>query len=120
MTVVAPRFDDWGDVVAFACALPEVEMAPFYGTPCPKLNGKALVSPGREAGSFAVMCQPDEKEMLLETDPDTFWQTPHYEGWPALLVRFGSADPGRVADVIRRAWWDRAKKAQRIAFGERP
>lgn len=115
-----PKFDSWDDVVAFATALPDVEMASFYGTPCPKLNGKAFVAPGREAGSFAVMCPPGEKELLLETDPDTFWQTSHYEGWHALLVRFGSGDPGRVADVIRRAWWDRAKKAQRLAFGERP
>lgn len=116
----ASRFDDWGDVVAFVCALPDVEMAPFYGTPCPKVNGKAFVSPGREAGSFHVMCPIEEKELLLETDPGIFWQTPHYEGWPGLLVRFAPADPGRVADVIRRAWWDRAKKAQRAAFGPRP
>lgn len=116
----APRFDSWDEVVAFACALPEVEMLPFYGTPCPKVNGKAFVSPGREGGSFHVMSSHEEKEVLLETDPDTFWQTPHYEGWPGLLVRFGSDDPERVADVIRRAWWDRAKKAQRAAFGDRP
>ncbi|MBL8649440.1 MAG: hypothetical protein JNL35_03445 [Sphingopyxis sp.] len=117
---MTPKFDNWADVVAFARALPAVEMLPFYGTPCPKLNGKALVAPGREAGSFALMCKPDEKEILLETDPDTFWQTPHYEGWHALLVRFGSDDPERVANVLRRAWWDRAKKRQRRAFGERP
>jgi len=117
--IAGPRFDDWDDVVAFACALPDVEMAPFYGTPCPKLNGKALASPSREAGSFAVMCKPGEKEILLETDPDAFWQTPHYEGWSGLLVRFAPGDPDRVADVIRRAWWDRAKRAQRQAFGER-
>ena len=115
-----PSFDDWDDVVAFACGLPDVEMASFYGALCPKLNGKALASPGREPGSFAVMCKPGEKELLLETDPETFWQTAHYEGWHALLVRFGSVDPERVADVIRRAWWDRAKKPQRQLFGERP
>lgn len=114
------QFDNWDDVVRFACTLPDVEMLPFYGTPCPKLNGKALASPGREAGSFAVMCKPDEKDILLTTDPVTFWQTSHYEGWHALLVRFGSDNPERVADVIRRAWWDRAKKAQRQSFGERP
>src|SRR3546814_8955420 len=85
-------FDSWDDVVAFACALPDVEMLSFYGTPCPKLNGKALASPGREPGSFAVMCKPDEKEILLETDPDTFWQTPHYEGWHALLVRYSRSE----------------------------
>jgi hypothetical protein len=117
---MTPKFESWDDVVAFACALPDVEMLSFYGTPCPKLNGKALASPGREQDCFAVMCSPDEKEILLETDPDTFWQTPHYEGWHALLVRFGSADPERVANVIRRAWWARAKKAQRQAFGEQP
>lgn len=114
------KFDSWVDVVGFACALPDVEMLSFYGTPCPKLNGKALASPGREPGSFAVMCKPDEKEILLETDPDTFRQTSHYEGWHAILVRFGSDDPERVGNVLRRAWWDRAKKAQRQDFGERP
>ncbi len=112
--------NDWDDVVAFACALPDVEMASFYGRPCPKVNGKAFVSPGREPGSFHVMSPHDEKAILLETDPDTFWQTKHYENWPGLLVRYESADAERVANVIRRAWWDRARKAQREAFGPRP
>src|SRR3546814_14005214 len=83
-------------------------------------RSKAVVSPGREEGSFHVMAPHEEKELLLETDPGSFWQTPHYEGWPGLLVRYGAPDPDRVADVIRRAWWDRAKKAQRTVFGPRP
>lgn len=112
--------NSWAQVVAFAQSLPDVQMAPYYGTPCPKVNGKAFVSPGREPGSFQVMTPHDEKALLLETDPDTFWQTPHYEGWPGVLVRFGSRDVDRVRDVIRRAWWDRAKKPQRAAFGPRP
>lgn len=110
----------WAEVVAFACSLPDVEMAPFYGTPCPKVNGKAFVSPGREAGSFHAMTSHEEKAVLLETDPGIFWQTAHYEGWPGLLVRYGAQDQERVRNVIRRAWWDRATKAQRAAFGERP
>ncbi|MEN2787583.1 MmcQ/YjbR family DNA-binding protein [Sphingomonas qilianensis] len=111
---------DWPDVVAFALSLPETYMAPFYGTPCPKVNKKAFVSPGREDGSFHVMSPHDEKAILLATDPDSFWQTPHYANWPGLLVRYGAADPERVRNVIRRAWWDRASKAQRTAFGARP
>lgn len=66
------------------------------------------------------MTPHEEKAVLLETDPATFWQTPHYEGWPGVLVRFGAADPERVRNLIRRAWWDRAKKPQRAAFGPRP
>jgi hypothetical protein len=41
--------------------------------------------------------------MLKETDPATFWQTPHYEGWPGVLVRYASDDPERVLAVIERA-----------------
>lgn len=111
---------NWHDVIAFARALPDVVMDSFYGTPCPKVNGKAFVSPGRETGSFHVMSPHDEKAVLIETDPDTFWQTDHYRNWPGLLVRYGSNDPDRVRIVIQRAWWDRAKRAQRAAFGERP
>jgi hypothetical protein len=41
--------------------------------------------------------------MLKATDPDTFWQTPHYEGWEGLLIRYDSKDPDRVREVIERA-----------------
>ena len=116
------RFACWEDVVTFALALPDVVMSPHYGTPSPKVNGKAFASPGREPGSFHLMSPHEEKALLLETDPDSFWQTAHYEGWPGLLVRYGANDPERIANAIRRAWWDRAKKPQRLAAGmpERP
>jgi hypothetical protein len=117
---MARALDSWEDVVAFAMTLPDTYMESFYGAPCPKVNKKAFVSPGRESDSFHVMSPHDEKAVLMETDPDTFWQTPHYEGWPGLLVRYGSADPERVRLVIARAWWNRASKAQRTAFGDRP
>lgn len=111
---------DWDEVVAFALSLPDTAMASFYGKLCPKVNGKAFVSQGREPDSFHVMSPHGEKAILLETDPGTFWQTPHYENWPGLLVRYDAADPERVKTVIRRAWWDRAKKAQRTSYGPRP
>lgn len=111
---------DWDEVVAFACALPDVEMAPFFGTPCPKVNGKAFVSPGREKGSFCLLVGMDEKLLLMETDPETFWETDHYRNYPAVLVRYGTSAGERIRIYIERAWWDRAKKPQRAAFGERP
>jgi len=113
-------FDTWDDVAAFALTLPDAYMESFYGVPAPKVNKKAFVSRGSEDGSFVAMSTTEEKPVLLETDPDTFWQTPHYDGWSNLLVRYGSADPDRVAAVITRAWWDRASEAQRAGFGDRP
>jgi hypothetical protein len=111
---------DWAEVCATACALPDVEMSPHYGTPCPKVNGKAFCAPGREAGSFVLFVGGDEKAMLMETDPDTFWQTDHYRNYPAILARFGTDARERIVTYIERAWWDRAKRPQRERFGERP
>lgn len=112
--------NDWHAVSAFALTLPDTEPGTSYGKPAVKLNGKGFVTRSSEADSFHVMSPHDEKAVLIETDPDTFWQTPHYANWPGLLVRFASTDPERVRVVISRAWWDRAKKAQRVSFGDRP
>ena len=117
---MADRLNSWEAVVAYALTLPDTYLESFYGSPCPKVNKKAFVSPGREPDSFHVPSPHEEKAVLMETDPATFWQTQHYEGWPGLLVRYGSTDSGRVRNVIMRAWWDKAAKAQRNAFGERP
>ena len=118
---MSATFDSWEDARDFALGLPETELSTSYGRPAVKLRGKAFLYPGREAGSFAVSAPLGEKEILMETDPDTFWETPHYRGWPAVLVRFASPDRERIERVIERAWWDRASKAQRAARGgERP
>jgi hypothetical protein len=111
---------DWEEAAAFALALPGTELSTSYGKPAVKVNGKAFLFPGREQGSFAVASPLPEKELLMETDPGTFWQTDHYRGWPAVLVRYGSAERERIEAVIRRAWWDKAVGALRKEYGERP
>ena len=113
-------FRDWDDLTAFVLTLPGTELSTSWGRPAVKLRGKAFLYTGREEGSFAVAAKLPEKEILIETDPDTFWETDHYRGWPVVLVRFGSTERERIEAVIARAWWDRATKAQRTAFGDRP
>ena len=113
---------DWEEACAYACTLPDVVMEKWWGTPCPKINGKGFMSRSREPDSFGLMVTHPEKELLFETDPETFWQTPHYANYPMLLVRYGTQSRQRIELYIQRAWWDRAKKPQRIAAGmaERP
>ena len=112
--------NDWDDVAAWALTLPGTEASTSYRQPAVKVNGKAFLSTGREPGSFHVRSPHEEKAVLLDTDPATFWQTPHYSDWPGLLVRYGGADVERVRRVIVRAWWDAAPAAARRAWGERP
>ncbi|MBX3593807.1 hypothetical protein [Sphingomonas sp.] len=111
--------EDWADLVAFALNLPGVVIASHYGHPVPKKNGRAIVAPGREAGSFCLMVSTDEKQLLLDTDPDTFWQTDHYRNYPAILVRYGRSR-ARVETGVRRSWWDLCSPPERRAHGPRP
>jgi hypothetical protein len=57
----------------------------------------------------------DELDVLIETEPQVFFQTDHYRGWPAVLARYATADPARIAVLLERAWMRRASKAQRAA-----
>jgi hypothetical protein len=67
-------------------------------------NGQFFVFEGREtATSFAVKIDLDTVDLLKETEPETYWQSKHYEGYAAVLVRYDSADPERVRHVIEQA-----------------
>jgi len=113
-------FETWAEVAAFALSLPNTELSTSYGKPAVKVRDKAFLFPGREEGSFAVMSPLDEKDLLMETEPETFWETPHYSGYPAVLIRYGSRSRARIEMVVTRAWWDRASKEQRLRLGPRP
>jgi len=109
---------DWDDVVQAAMALPGAELATHYGKPSIKVRGKTVAgTTAVDDDSFVLHVAQDEKAALIATDPDTFWQTPHYDGWPAVLVRYATPASDRIALLIERAWWDRASGAQR---GDRP
>jgi len=90
----------WDSVVAYALSLPDTQLTTYYGEPAVKANDRAIVTPGHEPDSFCLHVDKDKVEMLKAIDPDTFWQTPHYEGYPAVLVRYGTANVEMVKDQI--------------------
>jgi hypothetical protein len=94
------------EAIAFALTLPDTERGTSYGKPAVKVapNGRAFLFPSHEPDtSFGVAIDLDTIEILKETDPDTFWQTPHYVGWEGVLIRYDSKDEARVRDVIERS-----------------
>ena len=96
----------FNEAVAFALTLPDTELGTSYGKPAVKVasNGRAFLFPSHEADtSFGVAIDLDTIEMLKETDPETFWQSPHYVGWEGVLIRYDSSDDDRVREVIGRA-----------------
>ena len=94
------------EAVAFALTLPDTELATSYGRPAVKVvsNGRAFIYPSHEAdSSFGIAMDLDTIEILKETEPETYWQTPHYAGWPGVLVRDDSPDEERVRAMIARS-----------------
>lgn len=105
MSDEARSMTDWDTLAAFALTLPDTVAGSYYGGPAILVasNGRAFVSTGKVADSFVLAIDADTKDLLLATDPATFWQTPHYEGWPAVLVRYASDAPARVEAMVALA-----------------
>ena len=103
---MSEALDSWEAARDFALTLPGTVLSSSYGKPAIKIaaNGRAILGTGRESDtSFVLHIDIATVEMLMATGPETFWQTPHYEGYGAVLVRFDSPDPERVRDMIRQA-----------------
>ena len=47
------------------------------------------------------MCPLEEKEMLIDAAPDIYFETDHYRGWPAILVRISEIDPDELRHRLR-------------------
>jgi len=96
----------WDEAVAFALSLPGTELSTSYGKPAVKVasNGRAFLFTGHEADtSFGVAMDLDTIEILKATEPETYWQTAHYEGWEGVLVRYQAKDEERLREVIGRS-----------------
>jgi hypothetical protein len=52
----------------------------------------------------------DDKEFLIASEPDKFFTEPHYNGFPAVLVRLPSVTARELREVITEAWRCQAPK----------
>jgi len=94
----------WDEAVAFALTLPGAEVGRSYGQPAIKTNGHAFLGVGHERDtSFVLRLDHDTVALMMEVHPDTFWKTPHYAGYPAVLVRYAAPDAAIVREMIVRA-----------------
>lgn len=103
------------DIYAYALSLPEVEESALHGGRCVRLRGKPLINDCRLPDAVSLSLDHGDIDLLMETEPQTYFKTPHFEGWPAVLVRYEAADDDRLREQIDKAWSRRATRAQRRA-----
>ena len=56
------------------------------------------------------------KDALLETEPDVYFTTPHFDGYPAVLVRLDAIAPEALDELVAEAWLAVAPKRLAAAW----
>jgi hypothetical protein len=51
-----------------------------------------------------------DREALVQGQPDVFFTTPHYDGYPYVLVRLEAIDRDQLEELVEDAWRLRAPK----------
>lgn len=102
----------YGDLkeLALSLDLPGVTEAVSWGQPCLKAHGKLWFfwSPKEDAPVFKVPFE--ERDMLVEADPETFFFTDHYKNHKLVLARPDRLDMGWAKTNLLRVWREQAPK----------
>ena len=121
----------WDDVAAIALALPEVAEEPTFGHRAWKvrkklfawerpLRRKELEQLGGAApdGEILGVRVPDEEAKLamLESEPEIYFTTPHFDGYPSVLVRLERIPGPDLEEALVEAWLCRAPKRVAAAY----
>ncbi len=91
---------------------PGVEEGTWFRTEALKVGGKGGFCRLRTDPDALVMRVPDEedKEAHLQGDADVFFTTPHYDGYPFVLVRLDAIGLDELAELIEDGWRSVASK----------
>jgi hypothetical protein len=93
-----------------ALAFPGVEEGLSYGTPGFRIRGKFLARMREDGETLVVKCGDNERDFRMKADPETFFVTDHYRGYPTVLVRLAQVGEADLHAVLEEAWRRQAPK----------
>jgi hypothetical protein len=102
---------DWKIVRKIALSFPEVEESTgeriSYSV---RGKGFAWAARERDGGGLAVRVDGEEKELILDSNPDVYFTSPHYRGFPAVQIRLENIDREELLQRLEDAWLIQAPK----------
>lgn len=116
---------EWDDVRRIALALPETSERPAYGNAAWRVRDKIFVwerplrakeaselGEGAPSGPILAVRVEDlgVKEALVQGDSETFFTTPHFDGYAAVLIRLDRISTEELNELTVEAWLCRAPK----------
>jgi hypothetical protein len=118
----------WDDIRAITAGLPataetaehqwRVRNKPLaWERPLRRSDREALGAAAPEGDILGVrVADVGVKEALIAEDPAVYFTTPHFDGYPAVLVRLGAIEPDELRDLLRDAWLTQAPKRMAGAY----
>ena len=94
----------FADTKRMALAMPGVEEGISYGTPAFRVKGKFFCRLKEDGETLVMKVNPLERDFLMQSNPDAFFITDHYRGYPYMLVRLSSVHRDELRDLLLNAW----------------
>ena len=94
----------WQELWGFLSAYPGAELSTSYGTPSFKVKGKFMARLWEDGETLVLRIDFDTRDMLMKTNPDVFFITDHYAGYPAILAHLPVADKEELCELLEQSW----------------
>ena len=117
-TTQRDRSSAFDAVKAAGLLLPDVEATKKYdGSPVLKLGGCFMAGlathRSAEPDTLVVRINVEERALLLEEAPDTYYVTDYYRRYPIVLVRLSRGGRDALSDLLAVSWRLTSAKAGR-------
>lgn len=74
-----------------------------YRTPCLNIADRTFVRL-RDTNTLVLHCPIEQKTLLLQISPHIYFETDHYVGYPALLIRLDRITDEELSLRLEDAW----------------
>ena len=98
---MARRGLTFDDIVRMTADAPGVEECVWYRTRALRIGKTSFARLKEDGESLVLLVDGDDaKEMVLQSNPRVFFTTPHYDGYPYVLVRLAEATRGDLTPLL--------------------
>jgi hypothetical protein len=101
------KFTGFARVRRFGRAMPDVEEGTAWGVPALRADGKIICCTAghrdAEPNTLVVMVPFEQRNALIEEEPDIYYLKPHYVGHPCVLVRLPAIPDDALRDLLLTA-----------------
>lgn len=108
----------FNEIRELVLSFPGVEEYTTFGSPAFRVNKRMIACIAKiDADALMLkMTDPYERDFLLTTQPEIYYNTPHYADFGAILLRMSRIEPDEFRAVFERSWRALASKKHLSAY----